>query len=251
MSRNSSRSRTPRLGRRNLMFSLESRAHGWKAAPTRRRALARDEVVRGSRRSIGPAALRLKSPFRERIVTFLLHPTVVQAQRNLISRSGKVALERATCWARAVRNASQPTFQEFLFFFDYLIQNGDSFTERNILQSAALTMQFGKGNLGPRDDPAVRQKMIQIKEWLEAGFKNMRNASEDTSISDTSSYAMSLGTASQLRSFPNLRIATRIPNQNDSGETICTPTASEPASELEASNDNGPPAEQFLATGTE
>jgi hypothetical protein len=138
--------------------------------------LSVSECATGSKRSIGPAALRLKSPFRERIVTFLQHPTVVQAQRNLISRSGKVALERATCWARAVRNASQPAFREFLFFFDYLIQNGDSFTERNILQSAALTMQFGKDKLGPRDDPAVRQKMIQIKEWLEAGFKNMRNA---------------------------------------------------------------------------
>jgi hypothetical protein len=94
----------------------------------------------------------------------------------LISRSGKAALERATCWARAVRNASQPTFQEFLFFFDYLIQNGDSFTERNTLQSAVLTIQFGKDTLSAKDDPAVRQKMIQIKEWLEAGFKNMRNA---------------------------------------------------------------------------
>jgi hypothetical protein len=40
-------------------------------------------------------------------------------------------------------------------------------------------------------------------------------------------------------------------NQNDSRETISTPTASEPASELEASNDNDPPAEQLLATGAE
>src|SRR4026208_1478517 len=38
----------------------------------------------------------------------------------------------------------------------------------------------------------------------------------------------------------NVRLATRVPNQNDSGETISTPTASKPASELEASNDNSP-----------
>jgi len=146
--------------------------------------LSEGECATGSKRSIAPAGLRLKDPFRERIVTFLQHPTVVRAQRNLISRSGKVALERAACWARTARNASQPTFQEYLFFFDYLIQNGDSFTERNTLQSAVLTIQFGKDTLSAKDDPAVRQKMVQIKEWLEAGFKNMRNAGGGRDHSD-------------------------------------------------------------------
>ena len=37
-------------------------------------------------------------------------------------------------------------------------------------------MQFGKDSLTAKDDPSVRQKMIQLKEWMEAGFKNMRNA---------------------------------------------------------------------------
>jgi hypothetical protein len=55
-------------------------------------------------------------------------------------------------------------------------QNGDSFTERSALQSVVLTTQFGKDSLTAKDDPSVRQKMIQLKEWLEAGFKNMRNA---------------------------------------------------------------------------
>ena len=55
-----------------------------------------------------------------------------------------MALERAACWARAARREPRPTFQEYLFFFDYLIQNGDSFTERSALQSVVLTMQFGK-----------------------------------------------------------------------------------------------------------
>ena len=146
--------------------------------------LTESECATGSKRTVAPSAVRLKIPFGERISAFLQHPTVVQAQRNLISRSGTVALERATCWARAVRKTSQPTFQEYLFFFDYLIQNGDSFTERSALQSVVLTMQFGKDSLNAKDDPSVRQKMIQLKEWLEAGFKNMRNAGRGREHSD-------------------------------------------------------------------
>lgn len=138
--------------------------------------LTEGECATGSKRSVMPSAVRLKDPFGERIAAFLKDPTVVQAQRNLISRSGTVALERATCWARAARRDSQPSFQEYLFFFDYLIQNGDSFTERNALQTVVQAMQFGKEGIKAKDDPSVRQKMIQLKEWLEAGFKNMRNA---------------------------------------------------------------------------
>ena len=80
------------------------------------------------------------------------------------------------CWALAARREPRPTFQEYLFFFDYLIQNGDSFTERSALQTVILTMQFDKESVAAKDDALVRQKMIQLKEWLEAGFKNMRNA---------------------------------------------------------------------------
>ena len=155
-----------------------ARVRGWQEIKRGDRwtDLTEGECATGSKRSVAPGAVRLKDPFGERIAAFLQHATVVQAQRNLISRSGTVALERATCWARAVRRAPQPTFQEYLFFFDYLIQNGDSFTERSALQSVVLTMQFGKDSLTAKDDPSVRQKMIQLKEWLEAGFKNMRNA---------------------------------------------------------------------------
>ena len=39
-----------------------------------------------------------------------------------------------------------------------------------------LTMQFDKESVAAKDDALVRQKMIQLKEWLEVGFKNMRNA---------------------------------------------------------------------------
>jgi len=155
-----------------------ARVRGWQEIKRGDRwsDLTEGECATGSKRSVSPGAVRLKDPFGERIAAFLQHPTVVQAQRNLISRSGTVALERATCWARAARRDSQPTFQEYLFFFDYLIQNGDSFTERNALQSVVLTMQFGKDSITAKDDPSVRQKMIQLKEWLAAGFKNMRNA---------------------------------------------------------------------------
>ena len=155
-----------------------ARVRGWQEIKRGDRwtDLTEGECATGSKRSVTPSSLRLKYPFGERIAAFLHHPKVVQAQRNLISRSGTVALERATCWARAVRRESRPTFQEYLFFFDYLIQNGDSFTERNALQSVVLTMQFSRDKITAKDDPSVRQKMIQLKEWLEAGFNNMRNA---------------------------------------------------------------------------
>jgi hypothetical protein len=138
--------------------------------------LTEGECATGAKRRFSPAALRLKAPYGERIAAFLQHATVTQAQRTLISRGGKMAMERAACWALASRREPRPTFQEYLFFFDYLIQNGDSFTERSGLQTVILTMQFDKDSVAAKDDAMVRQKMIQLKEWLEAGFKNMRNA---------------------------------------------------------------------------
>jgi hypothetical protein len=137
--------------------------------------LTEGECATGAKRGISPTSLRLKVPYGERIAAFLQHATITQAQRTLIGRGGKMALERAACWALAARREPRPSFQEYLFFFDYLIQNGDSFTERSALQTVILTMQFDKESVASKDDALVRQKMIQLKEWLEAGFKNMRN----------------------------------------------------------------------------
>ena len=154
------------------------RVRSWQEIKQRGRwvDLTEGECATGAKRSVSPASLRLKAPYGERIAAFLQHATVTQAQRTLISRGGKMALERASCWALASRRELRPTFQEYLFFFDYLIQNGDSFTERSALQTVILTMQFEKETVDAKDDAFVRQKMVQLKEWLEAGFKNMRNA---------------------------------------------------------------------------
>ena len=60
--------------------------------------LTEGECATGAKRSISPTSQRLKAPYGERIAAFLQHATVTQAQSTLISRGGKMALERAACW---------------------------------------------------------------------------------------------------------------------------------------------------------
>ena len=111
------------------------------------------------------------------IAAFLQAEPVQAAQEQLIARRGRLALQRSTCWARAMQR-ERPTFQEFLFFFDYLIQNGDSFTKDGSLQNVAARMQVSSdAKLGK--DGQAHLKMIQLKEWLEADFKHMRRHTRD------------------------------------------------------------------------
>ena len=135
-------------------------------------ALTEGPCANGASRENG-VELRLKTPYAQRLARFLEHPTIVAAQDVLIAKKGEMALQRATCWALAVRGAKAPSFQEYLFFFDYLVQNGDSFTMRNQLQAIAQTIAFGPDTVAAKDDGFALQKMIQLREWLQAGFKNM------------------------------------------------------------------------------
>ena len=80
-----------------------------------------------------------KSGYREMIAALMRSEPVQAAQEKLIARRGRLALLRSTCWARAMQR-ERPTFREFLFFFDYLVQNGDSFTKDGSLQNVAARM---------------------------------------------------------------------------------------------------------------
>ena len=135
------------------------------------------ECAAGKRRSISPKDIRLKFGYREMITAFLQSEPVQAAQEQLIARRGRLALQRSTCWARAMQR-ERPTFREFLFFFDYLIQNGDSFTKDGSLQNVAARMQVPNDtNFGKNGQ--ARLKMIQLNEWLEADFKHMRRQTRD------------------------------------------------------------------------
>ena len=118
-----------------------------------------------------------KSGYREMIAALMRSEPVQAAQEKLIARRGRLALLRSTCWARAMQR-ERPTFREFLFFFDYLVQNGDSFTKDGSLQNVAARMQVpNETKLG--NDGQARLKITQLKEWLEADFKHMRRHTRD------------------------------------------------------------------------
>ncbi len=133
------------------------------------------ECRTGKKRSVGQKDLRLKPGFEADLKAFLAHPISVAAQGNLITRRAARALDRSTCWARAARKSQVPSFQEYLFFFDYLTQNGDSFTASGQLQRVALQIAFDDKIADARQDPSAIQKMAQINDWLSANFPHMRN----------------------------------------------------------------------------
>lgn len=160
------------------------------------RDLDEGECKQGQKRSVGAKDLRLKPGFEADLKAFLKHPVSVRAQGSLVARRAAKAIDRATCWARAERNAAAPTFKEYLFFFDYLIQNGDSFTANGLLQQIALRIAFNGSIADARQDPAAVAKMAQLVDWLGADFPHMRNKAIKTDHGD---YARANAAAWQAR----------------------------------------------------
>ena len=142
------------------------------------------ECKTNKKRTVTTKNLRLKDGYLAALEALLAHPASVAAQGNLLARRGRLALERATCWARAARKSQTPNFQEYLFFFDYLIQNGDKFTTDGTLQLAALKIGFDDAVPEAAKDGAVRAKMLQMRDWLAADFPHMRNTARTIDHSD-------------------------------------------------------------------
>jgi hypothetical protein len=137
--------------------------------------LTEGECKSGKKRSLTRKDLRLDKGIEKDMAALLDSEPSRKAQNKLLARRGRMALDRSTCWALQSRNAGRPSFQEYLFYMDYLIQNGDSFTSDGTLQDAVLRMRLGDPKLEPSKNPEISAKMRQIVDWMNADFPHMRN----------------------------------------------------------------------------
>jgi hypothetical protein len=111
----------------------------------------------------------------KRLKAFLRDPEVVAAQEALLSNTADLALERAACWAKITRNEWRPHFYEFLFFYDYLTQNGARWIDDSELFDIVNRFDLEEGKPA-NEDRYMLAKMQQVRDWLQADFPYIRTA---------------------------------------------------------------------------
>ena len=111
----------------------------------------------------------------KRLRLFLRDETVAVSQEALLNHSADQALERAICWAKVVRGDTRPKFYEFLFFYDYLIQNGGRWVNESELFDVVARFDVEEGKPAQADRYMVA-KMQQLRDWLMADFPYIRTA---------------------------------------------------------------------------
>lgn len=136
--------------------------------------LAEGDCQKGHTRSSEVRLIPDSAPVT-RLKAFLLDPRVAAAQEALLSVSADMALERAACWAKISRGVWRPEFFEFLFFYDYLIQNGARWISDSELFDVVDRFDIEE-NTPARDDRYMRPKMQQVRDWLRADFPYIREA---------------------------------------------------------------------------
>jgi hypothetical protein len=161
------RGQTPEALRIVRSWQQQKRGEEWTG-------LVDGECERGHTR---PSEVRLipDSAPVNRLRLFLRHPAVVAAQETLLNNSADLALERATCWAKVVRGAWRPHFSEFLFFYDYITQNGTRWIIDSELFDMVSQLETEKDKPA-REDRYMLAKMQQIKDWLMADFPYIRSS---------------------------------------------------------------------------
>lgn len=117
----------------------------------------------------GPKGVGLKAGVQAEIGAWLTTPEVLAAQQADERRISDKAVALAVCWAERIGGPRPPAFNEYLFFYDFLTQNGGAWVEDYILIDAFDTVdyrQYGKG-----EAELVAEKMSVIIQFYETDWR--------------------------------------------------------------------------------
>ena len=106
---------------------------------------------------------------KNEIQRWLRTPEVLAAQKAEEQVISRRAIRVAACWAKRIRKADAPRYAEYLFFYDYLVQNGGGWVEDGILIDAFSLMNYGQ--YGKSDKQLVKEKLDQVIQFYETDWR--------------------------------------------------------------------------------
>ncbi len=160
----------PRHGAVFLQALRQARARNFTGA---RSATLRLQNVE-NRGCDGRRGKSLKAGVREEIRAFLLSEKILARQVARAKFRSDLGLLYATCWARHVAGANAPTFAQYLFFYDYIVQNGVGRLADivNIVRQIEFGRQYGETPM-----KEIEKKFLYIAQWLETEWTIARRNS--------------------------------------------------------------------------
>lgn len=117
----------------------------------------------------GAKGVALLPGVEKELKAWLKRPEVLAAQRAEEQVISRKAIRLSACWARRIRDAETPNFHEYLFFYDYLVQNGGAWVEDLLLIDAFDQVnyrQYGKG-----EKELVSEKLDLIAQFYETPWR--------------------------------------------------------------------------------
>ncbi|MEL6316310.1 MAG: hypothetical protein AAFR16_01595 [Pseudomonadota bacterium] len=130
---------------------------------------AADAKCAGGRRGTA-----LKPGVAEEIGAWLTSPAVLEAQLAITRRLSDAGLRLATCWARDVADLERPNFTHYLYFYDFIVQNGEGWLRDYELFDIVKKIQFGT-QYGETREKEIEKKYLYIKQWLNTDWEIARS----------------------------------------------------------------------------
>lgn len=161
----------PRNGAVLLQAMREARAG--KTVQARRTTLRLQNTVRLASSAPGGCSggvkgVSLKAGVEGEIRAFLTHPKILAIQSEIANRLSNDALQLAACWSKTVNGADRPTFDQYLFFYDFIVQNGRGWLTE--LFQIVRRVKFGT-QYGATPEKEIEKKVIYLRQWLETEWR--------------------------------------------------------------------------------
>ncbi len=117
----------------------------------------------------GPKGVGFKPGVETELKAWLTMPEVLAAQVAEEQAVSSRAIALAACWTTRIDSRPSPAFHEYLFFYDFLTQNGGAWVEDGILIDAYAKVNYGQ--YGKTDADLVNEKLDLIQQFYETDWR--------------------------------------------------------------------------------